>query len=186
MRFKLIILNLLLVMIITSCSLNDNKESEIIKLENEINSLKQDNAELTNNIEALNNKLVDYEKGYINRNFVELYNMSETFINAYLNKDIDAMKTLVSNDISINNDCLSYDYEGTNVEVNYKGLDAKISYKLNGYSYENDTASIQFFLEEENDKSRGFVNLTLKNIGDFSIGDVTAENWKIVMVTTDI
>lgn len=88
--------------------------------------------------------------------------MSETFVNAYLSEDLEVMKTLVSSDISINRDYLSYDYEGTNVKIYYKGLDTKISYKLNGYSYENDAAHIQFFLvEEQNNKSRGFINLTI-------------------------
>lgn len=113
--------------------------------------------------------------------------MSETFVNAYLSEDLEVMKTLVSSDISINRDYLSYDYEGTNVKIYYKGLDTKISYKLNGYSYENDAAYIQFFLiEEQNNKSRGFINLTLKDIGELSTGEVTNEDWKIVMVETDI
>lgn len=191
MRLKLLFfISLLSVVLITSCSSHNNNkdlESKIIELENKANDLKANNEELKNELESATNKLAEYEQGYKNRNFVELFSLSETFIKAYINKDIDTMKTLVSDNILINNDYLSYDYEGTNVKVYYKDSNTEISYKLNGYSYENDTAYIHFSLEEEKmDKFGGFINLTLKNTGELSIGDVTKEDWKIVMITVDI
>ncbi len=192
MRYRLVFIFLMIIVLMVGCSdedgtisetrvkdledevslLNDsimNDAKRIQKLEEEINELDANNQELEGMI-AQQTEEEEY--------FVYSYYLAEQFIESYIDKDINSMRSLVSDEFTISNDYISYRYDDE--EITYSLPDKGLTYRLNSYGYENENLSFQYRVYEE--PSKGIVNGYFINL---EISLINGQ-WQITNIEFDI
>ncbi len=183
-RFALI---LALVMVLScGCSTNNEQEleSRIEKLESQLSLLVQEEDNYQETINALqvkveelheeNLKLKDmmtYRKDQY-ENVLKTQKLGDQFVESYIQKDIEGMKSVVSDRFTITPEFIVYDCDDEEIKLNIVGKDMK--YQLNSFGYENGNMFYQYMVSE--DPPMGvmngfFINLEVRIINGYWIID---------------
>ena len=102
------------------------------------------------------------------------------FVKSYIDIDIDTMKELVSENIIITNECITFQ-DNTEIKLNYLSKNTKYNFQLNGYTYEDDNGNgyiiYYHYILYDNNIPKVFMNIGFKRYLDL---------WKIYTISFDV
>lgn len=158
---------------------NTNESFENINIEN----INQEIKELKRKYEEL--KSDTYFKEEEIQAIFATYEKANLFLESYLNHDVSTMKSLVSDNVSINKENIIYKFDHTEIYVNYLQKDPKYTFQLNGSG-----------LDENGNNTNGIAKKVVYNYRLFNDKKPTAfiniefkrnfELWEIDSISFDI
>ena len=141
--------------------------------------------DISTNIQTLESKIIQLEQKlytdrYVMESILSTNQKANLFVKSYIDIDIDTMKELVSENIIITNECITFQ-DNTEIKLNYLSKNTKYNFQLNGYTYEDDNCNgyiiYYHYILYDNNIPKVFMNIGFKRYLDL---------WKIYTISFDV
>lgn len=154
-----IILTILAIISLLLIGCSSNEDNRILELQSEIAELEESLIENSSLVVELKERVEKLESNHINqygqeiaednerKATIETINLAERFVQSYLNKDVEGMKLLSSDNLSIGFESIIH--KSDTEEIQYNIIEGPTTYRMNSFGNEGNSMFYQFLLYEE-------------------------------------